>query len=66
MKIKKTLSPAQIAQRRANAQAAKERPHKKFVSMRIDDQARELIRDYVADRENKCATMSDAIRARFG
>lgn len=65
MRIKKALSEAQLAQRRANAAAARMRPHKQFVTVRMEKAARDLIRAYVADRANKCRTISDAIRTRF-
>lgn len=66
MRIKKKLSEAQLAQRRANAEASSRRPKKKFVTMKVEEDARELVRDYVADRKNAVDTLSDAIRARFG
>ena len=66
MRIKKKCSEAQLRQRRANALAASLRPKKKFCTMSVEEDAKDLIRNYVADRKNKVDTLSAAIRARFG
>lgn len=66
MRIKKKLSQAQLEQRRANAEASKARGKKPFVTMRVEPDARNLVRDYVADRKNKVDTVSEAIRKKFG
>jgi translation elongation factor EF-G len=65
MRIKKKLSEAQLEQRRHNAAAAKARGKKEFVTMRVEPDARNLVRDYVADRKNKVDTISKAIRKKF-
>ena len=39
---------------------------KEFVTLRVEPDAREMMRAFVADPANGCATFSDAIRTRFG
>jgi len=65
MKIKKTLSEAQLAQRRANAEAQKAKGKKRFVTINLEPEARDMIRDYVRDPKNKVSTLSEAVKARF-
>lgn len=65
MKIKKTLTEAQLAQRRANAEAQKAKGKKVFKTVRMDVDAYNLIHAYVADRSNRVDTISDAVRKAF-
>ena len=65
MKIKKTLTEAQLAQRRANAEAQKARGKKDFVTVRMERDAADMVRAFVADRKNRVDTISAAIRGRF-
>lgn len=65
MKIKKTLTEAQLAQRRANAEAQKAKGKKVFKTVRMETDAAAMIRAYVADRSNKVDTISEAVRKKF-
>lgn len=65
MQPKKKLSPAQLAQRRANALAASLRPSKPFVTVKMEEPAKKLIKDFIADPANEVKTISQAVIKRF-
>lgn len=65
MKIKKTLSDAQLAQRRANAAAQKAKGKKAFVTISLERDAKGLIKNYVENPKNEVSTLSEAVRKRF-